>query len=215
MNKVTRHPLGALCAALLLAAALAPACSLPIPAAQQRGERHYYVLDPAREAKTASTPAAQGGKTVLKIRQFTVSPGFESREFVYKVGDQRFESDYYNLLFMQPGPALTQATRAWLTASGLFGNVIEATSQVEETHALEGNLVALYGDYTTGKPQAVVEIQFFLLRETKGNYAVAFQKNYRVQIPLDNGTPPDLASGLQKGLGAILAGLESDLRGVK
>jgi cholesterol transport system auxiliary component len=210
MNTTPRR-FQALAAALACLTLLGAGCSIPLPAARQVAERHYYMLEPARAGAAAQASA----KTILKVRPFSVSPGFDTREFVYKIGDQRFETDYYNLLFMQPGPAVTQTARKWLDASGLFGHVIDSTSQAEETHALEGNLVALYGDYTDPKaPKAVLEMQFFLLKQTKGDYTVAFQKSYRKETPLDSDAPQNLADGMQKSLGAILAALEGDLGGV-
>jgi cholesterol transport system auxiliary component len=206
-----RPSLAAAIASLAVLVVLGASCSIPLPAARPALERHYYMLEPAREGTVAPT----NSKTILKVRPFTVSPGFDTHEFIYKVGDQRFETDYYNLLFMQPGPAVTLASRKWLDASGLFGHVVDSTSQADETHALEGNLVALYGDYSNPQaPKAVLEMQFFLLKENKGDYTVAFQKNYRQETPLSGGTAQNLADGMQKSLGAILASLEGDLKGV-
>jgi len=213
MNSITprRKALTTALTALALLCAIVSGCALPAVISQQRTERQYYMLDPARTAPTIQA----NSKTILKVRPFTVSPGFETHELIYKIGEQRFESDYYNLLFMLPGPAMTLATRKWLDASGLFGHVVDSTSQAEETHNLEGNLVALYGDYSNPQaPKAVLEIQFFLLKETKGDYTVAFQKNYRQETPLEGGTPQNLADGLQKSLGAVLTALEGDLKGV-
>jgi len=198
-------------ALLTLLGAIASGCSLPAVVAQQRTERRYYMVDPARQGE----PDRANAKTTLKVRPFTVSPGFETHELIYKIGDQRFDSDYYNLLFMLPGPAMTQATRKWLDATGLFGHVVDSTSQAEETHALEGNLIGLYGDYTNPQtPKAVVEIQFFLLKENKANFTVIFQKSYRQETPLEGGSAENLANGLQKSLGAVLTALEGDLKGV-
>ncbi|MBF0480523.1 MAG: membrane integrity-associated transporter subunit PqiC [Desulfovibrionaceae bacterium] len=213
MKKISSRQasLAAAFAALILLGAFAPGCSLPGLGSRQHGERRYYMLDPAREAHSVQINA----KTVLKVRPFTVSPGFDTREFIYKVGGQRVETDYYNLLFMQPGQAVAQATRKWLDASGLFGHVVDSTSQIEETHALEGNLVALYGDYSDpGAPKAVLEIQYFLLKQTKDDFTVVFQKNYRRETPFDGSAAQNMAEGLQKSLGEVLTALEADLKGV-
>jgi len=77
---------------------------------------------------------------------------------------------------------------------------------------LEGNIVALYGGYTdAGKPEAVMEIQIFLLDEAGPASPVAFSGNYRAVSALESNSPAALAAGLNDCLQNILKEIERDL----
>lgn len=194
-----------------LAALLCPlffGCSLPkIPAPEKR----FYTLN-AHRGETL-TPTTQ--KSVLKVRPFDISPGFQGRELVYRLGDHEFESDYYNLFFVPPGPAVTQQIRQWLRDGGVFSNVMEEGSIVNADFALEGSVTSLYGDFRDRTaPKAVLEIQVFLLQNNIESYPVIFQKTYRKETPFAfSGTEStELANALNIGLAGILQALEDDVR---
>ncbi len=196
-----------LCALLLCPLFLA-GCSLPhLPAPEKR----YYALN----AKRPETLAPASPKSVLKVRSFDISPGFQARELVYRLGEHEFESDYYNLFFTPPGPAVTQQIRQWLRASGVFSNVMEEGSIVTADFALEGSVTSLYGDFRNkSAPKAVLEVQVFLLENRIESYPVLFQKTYRRETPFAfSGTDStELAGALNQGLADILTELETDLR---
>ena len=183
-------------------------CSLPkIPAPEKR----YFTLNAHRGESLA--PAQR--KSVLKVRPFDISPGFQGRELVYRLGNHEFESDYYNLFFVPPGPAVTQQIRQWLRDCGVFSNVMEEGSIVNADFALEGSVTSLYGDFRDrAAPKAVVEIQIFLLQNSVESYPVLFQKTYRRETPFTfSGTDSaELAKALNAGLTDLLKELEGDLR---
>lgn len=195
--------------AALLCALVLSGCSLPkIPAP----EKHFYTLNAHRGEQLP--PAAR--KSVLKVRPFDISPGFQGRELVYRLGDHEFESDYYNLFFVPPGPAVTQQIRQWLRDCGVFSNVMEEGSIVNADFALEGSVTSLYGDFRDRTaPKAVMEVQVFLLQNSVESYAVLFQKTYRQETPFvfSGADSNALANALNIGLAIILKELEGDLRG--
>ncbi len=172
-------------------------------------------------ALTANRPAVQAqtrDKTVLKVRPLQISPAYQNKELVYRVGDVEVESDYYNTFFVQPALALTQQTTQWIERAGLFGNVVDSTSQMQDTHLLEGMVNALYGDFRDkGHPKAVLEMQFFLLRNKEDKYAVVFQKTYAQAVPFstDFKNAKGLAEAYNTALAAILTELEADLRAAR
>ncbi|MFH1090643.1 MAG: hypothetical protein V1742_03635 [Pseudomonadota bacterium] len=173
--------------------------------------KHFYALDVSRPADAAVKKSGP----ILRIRTFRVSPGFEDKYFVYRSGDSSYESDFYNEFFVPPGAMLTENIRQWLSATGLFQYVLDAPSHVLPDFILEGAVTALYGDFRDLKnPLAVMELQFFLVHNQRSGSPIAFQKNYRLEIPLKGQTPADLVQGWNMALRRILSRLEDDLRGI-
>ncbi|WP_243310644.1 ABC-type transport auxiliary lipoprotein family protein [Fundidesulfovibrio agrisoli] len=203
-----RTPLKALI--LCLAAATLAACAAS-PLSRPAPDRRLFNIS-AQRPETAPAPKAS---TVLKVRPLQINPAFQGKEMVYRLGDSRFDSDYYNTFFTQPAQNLTGQARQWLGRAGLFGNVVDSTSQVADTHLLEGMVNALYGDFTDqGAPKAVLEIQFFLVSNKGEAYTVLFEKDYSRTVAFQPGgnDAAALARAYNTALAEILAELEGDIR---
>ena len=177
-------------------------------------ERKLYNISAQRP--DAATPPRDN--TVLKVRPLQISPAYQGKEMVYRLGDTAYEQDYYNSFFVQPAQNLTQQAQQWLSRAGIFSSVVDSTSQVMDTHLLEGMVNALYGDFRDrSAPVAVLEAQFFLLKNKSDNYTVAFSKSYSKAVPFSAGfkDASGLAEAYNKALAEVLAELERDLRAVK
>ena len=208
---MTRHAL-----LLTLLALLVAGCSAPF-AKQPALERHLYAVIAQRPQAAGQADGAGPLKTVLKVRPFQVSPAYQGKEMVYRLGDTQFETDYYNTFFVAPAPALSQQAEEWLGRSGLFGHVVDSTSQLADTHVLEAVVNAMYGDFRDkAHPKAVLEMQFFVLRNKDERYQVAFSKNYAAAVPFSTefGDASKLAEAYNTALTQILGELERDLRGM-
>jgi hypothetical protein len=133
--------------------------------------------------------------------------------FVYRTGDQTFESDFYNVFWTPPAAMVANTTGKWLRASGLFSAVVDAGSLTPRSYALEGAVAELYGDYRNpGKPAAVMELRFALEDVQRNEPRILFQKDYSLSRPIATATPSALAAGWNQILGEILAALQTDLR---
>ncbi|WP_243439109.1 ABC-type transport auxiliary lipoprotein family protein [Fundidesulfovibrio soli] len=207
-----RTPLKALI--LCLAAATLAACASP-PLSRPAPDRRLFNISAQRPEAAPAPKNAPLAATVLKVRPLQINPAFQGKEMVYRLGDSRFDSDYYNTFFTQPAQNLTGQVRQWLARAGLFGNVVDSTSQVADTHLLEGMVNALYGDFTDkGAPKAVMEAQFFLVANKGDAYTVLFEKDYSrvVAFQPGGGDAAALAQAYNKALAEILAELEADIR---
>jgi len=196
----------------VLTLCLLGACTAPL--SRPAPERKLYNITAQR---LELLPAATD-KSVLKVRPLQVSPAYQGKEMVYRLGETEFESDYYNSFFVQPAQNMTQLTEQWLGRAGIFSNVVDSTSQVMDTHLLEGMVNALYGDYRDrSAPKAVLEVQFFLLKNKNETYGVAFSRSYHKAVPFASGgkDAAPLAAAYNQALAEILGELEKDLRGVK
>ena len=196
---------------ILLLTFLLPGCSLKKAVQQSAPERRHFVLEASR---TASSGAARS-EGVLYVRNVTVSPRYEGAGFVYKRGESEYTTDFYNRFLIPPDLLVTQEVRDWVLAAGLFGQVIQSGSVVTPTHALEGQVNALYGDYSLQPPQAVLEIELFLVEDPLNRAEVVFHERYREEIPLDDRKSESLVLGWNTGLARVLGELERHLGAVK
>ncbi|MFP4396558.1 MAG: hypothetical protein ACLFPY_00575 [Desulfonatronovibrio sp.] len=171
-------------------------------------ERNYYILETLRN----STPVQEAIPASLKIRDFSVSPGFQGKEIIYRRGKSSASADFYNHYFVLPGPMITQISRSWFMDSGLFNTVVPASSTKEADYILEGAITSIYGD--TSRPDkraAVVEINFLLLKNTGFDQEIVFQKKYKSTVKTKGSGTQSLINGLNKGLNNIFTSLETDL----
>ncbi|WP_374444392.1 ABC-type transport auxiliary lipoprotein family protein [Stella sp.] len=189
----------------VLLLAIAAACSSPLdkPPVEQR----FYTLDAPRP-EAAAAPA---DAPVLAVRRFRASPGYEGRELVFATGDGAFRTDFYNVFFAPPAAMIGDEAREWLDRSGLFRAAVASTSQADPHHALEGSLTAIHGDRAAGRHRAVLEVQFLLIDTRAANTPILFQRQYRRERPVADGTAAALAGGLNAALAEILGELEGDL----
>lgn len=197
----------------IAALTLLPACTAPLN--RPAPERRFYSIEAKRPDVTAPAPR---DATVLKVRPAQISPAYQGKEMVYRLDDVRFESDYYNAFFVQPASALTRQIEQWLGRSGVFGHVVDSTSQVRDAFLLEGMVNALYGDFRDkAAPKAVLEAQFFLLASVNESYQVAFSRSYRQEVPVPAGfkDASGLAEAFNAALAATLKELEKDLRAAR
>ncbi|MBI3736175.1 membrane integrity-associated transporter subunit PqiC, partial [Candidatus Sumerlaeota bacterium] len=172
-------------------------------------DKHFFVLDLTHPPVT--NPPARPNR-VLQISPFQISPRYEGQEFVYRTGELRYESDFYNQFFIPPAVIITEEFTRWLAASGLFDRVTNPSDMASPTQILNGSITAIYGDYTEKRPKAILEIQILIHPVSESKGPAYFQRNYRQEIPLKDPSAEALAAGWDEALRAILADLENDLR---
>ena len=172
-------------------------------------EKHYFILD-SSPAEDISSPDT--GK-VLTVRRLRVSPKYEDKGLVYRLGELKYESDFYNEFFISPVSMFTEEIRRRLAGSGLFKHVVDPSSLLDSTYILEGAVTALYGDYRVSTaPKAVMEIQFLILQKTAGSPKIVLQRQYHKEEPLNGSTPDALVKSWNTALNQILTEFENDLK---
>jgi cholesterol transport system auxiliary component len=201
----TRRRFGALptMAALVAATALS-ACSFSRPPL----ERTTYVLSAAREATALPAPKP----VAVKVRAMRAVPLYERKEFLYRVDGERVQSDFYNEFAEAPESMLTAAVIAWLKSAGVFGSVVEPGVPVDAPYALDGSIVALYGDLRDpAKPASEMAVQFYLVKQSGAGPELVYDRVLRSRVDVPAGDPRALAAGHSKALAQILTQLERDL----
>ncbi len=172
-------------------------------------EKHYFILEASRDENISSPDT----DAVLTVRRFRVSPKYEGKGLVYRLKELSYESDFYNEFFISPASMFTEEISKRLAGAGLFKHVVDPSSLLDSTYILEGAVTALYGDYRVSTaPQAVLEMQFFLLQETAASPKIIFQSQYHKKEPLNDNTPDALVKSWNTALNQILTEFETDLK---
>jgi hypothetical protein len=170
--------------------------------------RKFYVLETKPEK---TQPPAEDGP-VIQIQLFKSSPGFSSSEFVYRTGESVFESDSYNAFFTLPADQIRSLTMQWFQESGRTRAVLDRSSRLRPTNIIEGNLVALYGDFRDKEnPRAVIEIDFLVMDIRPIEPRIIFSNSYRESIAIPKSTADALVNGWNEGLRMILTAFEDDI----
>jgi ABC-type uncharacterized transport system auxiliary subunit len=172
-------------------------------------EKQHYVLDTRR----ASSVVASNSANIIELRRFTSNPAFSGKGLINRTGEFEYESDFYNEFLISPAVMITERARNWLSASGVSRRVLDPGSYVDPTHVMEGNVIALYGDFRDrSSPTAVMEIRVFLLETKTGKEPViVFGKTYRSSVSLESEYPGGLVSAFDRCLVEILTDVEQDL----
>ena len=172
-------------------------------------DKRYFVLEVNRNVNRSNPP----GNGVLQIANIRVSPRYEDKGFVYRTSGSSYESDFYNQFLVSPAALLGEELRKGLAQSQIFRHVINASSQLEPTHVLEGVVDALYGDFReSSAPKAVLEMEFFLRKESPSKADIVAARRYAKSIAVNGRSPEALVKGWNEALDAILASLLADLK---
>lgn len=173
-------------------------------------ERTYYLF----EVSEPSNPLTPVQGTTVEVKRFSISPGNEGKEFVYRTTEIQYLSDFYNQFFRPPSVILTEAVTQWLDQAQVFEDVLNPISQALPIYFIEGNVVELYGDYRNqSAAKAVMKIQFYLLKTSDlGDQPnIVFGKTYESEQPIGSATPPNLMNGWNLALEDILDEFLKDL----
>jgi cholesterol transport system auxiliary component len=171
-------------------------------------DRRYYILDATRQGK----PAGVRSDAVLRLRRFEVDAAFSTRQLVYRIEEFRYESDYYNQFLVSPGVMIMTETRDWLEDSGLFARVSATNGRLAAAYTLEGNVRALYADFTNkAGSMGIVEVRFVLLEDANAEGSAVLSRTYRATSPIFVRTAEAVVEAFSRSLQEILAQLENDM----
>ena len=184
-------------AALMFIAAALSACSLPKRPAL---ETSSWMVAPERTA----TPYKPRSDLWLKMGSASTTPPFDGKSLVYRLGDQRYEKDFYNTYSVLPNEMVSNATRQWLNNAQIFSMTVGQGNNFFPYYILQTSIEEFYGDYRV-RPEAVVTIEFFLTATDPQKRNPVIGKNrYTKRVTLKDNTPQALVLGQQEALAQIL-----------
>lgn len=192
------------CATLVLLAITLGACSLPKRPAL---ETTSWMVAPER----TGTPYKPRSDIWLKVGSVSTTPPFDGKSLVYRLGDQRYEKDFYNIYSALPNDMISNATRQWMNNAQVFAMTVGQNNSFFPFYTLQVSVEDFYGDYRE-RPEAVVTMEFFLTvtSATKNNPIIGSNR-YTKRIALRDNSPAALVAGQQEALAQILKQYEVEL----
>jgi uncharacterized lipoprotein YmbA len=180
------------------------ACSLPSSAPLASAS---WMVAPERTA----APLKTRSDLWLKIGSVTVAPPFDAKSLVYRLGDQRYEKDFYNVYTVIPSEMISNAERKWFNQANIFAATVGQGNSFFPYYTLQLSVNEFYGDYRV-KPEAVVSVEFFLTATNAGkNNPLIGANRYSKRVALKDNTPEALALGQQQALAEIFRDYEDQL----
>ena len=184
-------------------------CSACVSLERSYPEIRYFVIAIPDAAERSNAD----GERILSVANLRVSPRYADKNFVYRISESGYETDFYNQFLIAPDLITTEEVRKGLAAAGIFKYVVGASNQLPANYVLEGSVNALYGDFRNlAAPQAVLEMEFFLHNDNGANPGIIMQKRYMKSIPISGRSPDALVKGWNEALNEILMALATDLK---
>ena len=184
-------------AAIIFVMIAVGACSLP---KQSALETTSWMIAPER----TGTPYKPRTDLWLKMGPASTTPPFDGKSLVYRLGDQRYEKDFYNIYSVLPNEMVSNATRQWLNSAQIFSMTVGQGNSFFPYYVLQTSIEEFYGDYRV-RPEAVVTIEFFLTATDPQKRNPVIGKNrYTKRVALKDNTPQALVLGQQEALAQIL-----------
>lgn len=174
--------------------------------------KHYYLLDAA--PKPADPPPAHN--VAIRVTGIEVSAPFSERSLVYRLEQERYESDFYNEYFVAPRSMLTAQLVEWLTVRRVFATTLPPSSSLDAAYSIEGQVTALYGDLRNkAETDAVFSIQIFVTESVSPDRSIVLQRNYSQKVRVPDRSAEAITKGLSDALQQSFSALETDLRALK
>lgn len=175
-------------------------------------EKRYFVLEASQPA-TAANPARE---RILMVANLRVSPRYADKNFVYRLSESGYETDFYHQFLTATDIMVGEEVRRGLSAAQAFKYVIGPSNPLRPDLVLEGSVNALYGDFRNlAAPRAMMEIEFFLHNEDTTKAGIVLHKRYTHSVVIEGRSADALVKGWNGSLNEILAALIADLRAVK
>ncbi len=173
------------------------ACGLP---SRPPIESSSWLVSPTRTG-----PARQPRTDIwLRMGSVSVTTPFDGKSLVYRLGDNRYEKDFYNVYAALPNEMVSNATRQWMNQANIFSMTVGQSTSFSPFYTLQASVEEFYGDYRV-RPEAVVTVEFFLTVTTAGIEKPLIASNrYTKRVALANNTPAALVQGEQEALAEIL-----------
>jgi cholesterol transport system auxiliary component len=173
-------------------------------------ERTYYSI-----SVNAPSEEAPEDSPVLVFRTMSARAPYDGTEFVYHIKPDQWKTDFYHRFLTPPAGMLSAEMETWMEGSGLFSHVVGPGMMIEPGLELQGSLEALYGDYTTEPPEAVIKIRLLLLGRSgnaEAGWKVLLDHTYVGREPLKDRARPTLVAAWKTATQDVLASAVTDLR---
>ncbi len=175
-----------------------PSC---ISIKKEFADKGYYKLEAVlSDLDQESFPKGSG----LLIKEFQISPAFESNTFVYRLDENRYENDFYNEFITSPSRMITDTIRENLYSSPHF-KPIPVNIHGDINFRLKGKIISLYGDYRNPEhPVSVISIRMILEKRLDNKFIVFSNNVYTQKSAISQENPGLLIKAWNKNLHVII-----------
>jgi len=174
--------------------------------------KHYYLLETS--PKPPDGPPAHAA--AIRVTGVEIAAPFSERALVYRLDQERYESDFYNEYFVAPRAMITSKLVEWLTVRRVFATTLPPSSTLDAPYAIEGQVTALYGDLRDkAKTAAVFGMQVFVTDSSNPDKRIMLQRVCAEQMPVPDRSADAISKGLSQALQQCFAEIEADLRALK
>jgi len=140
----------------------------------------------------------------LLVKEFDISPVFDSHAFVCRVGKNEYINDYYNEFINYPAKLVTEKIAETLYGTHFFKSALTNMRQNIDFR-LSGKITRLYGDFqNTDDPKAIIEIRMILEQKRNNIFQTISGKTYLTETPVSSLKPDQLILGWNTGLSKIM-----------
>nr|WP_019626725.1 ABC-type transport auxiliary lipoprotein family protein [Thioalkalivibrio sp. ALJT] len=182
-------------------------------------DRAWFLLE--LPAEPAPRMAAGGEPLAVELGAVRVAPAYTGKGLVYRLGDHRYESDYYNEWFLRPAEQLEQLLRERWTQGGsafeLVDNAEAARAEGRAAVQLHVLVTALYGDLDTARLETTPADtplrgmgRVGLRTQIRGEGYVRLA-HMEAEHGIDRRSAPRLVAALSEATADVLAELEDEL----
>ena len=173
---------------------------------------------PVKNRFTLAAPEAPGtvfnaaGRRTLLLGSVTAAPAYDGRGLVYRLGPDRYESDFYNEFLAPPTRLLAEAAAERLTWGGRRLRVVTAPGLAVADFGLEVHIQDLYGDFRANPPRAVMTLRFILSDLRPAAARAVLDRLYPCERSLpERGEAADLVAAYGLCLADVIEELAQDL----
>jgi hypothetical protein len=174
---------------------------------------------PVKNRFVLALPAAAPGEAVnaagrltLLLGAVTAAPPYDGRALLYRLGPDRYESDFYNEFLAPPTRLLAEAAADRLTLASRLFRVTTVPGLVVADYGLEAHILDIYGDFRQRPPRAVLNLRFTLSDLKPAPPRVALDRFYPCERALpERGGAADLVAAYGLCLTDIMEVLARDL----
>jgi hypothetical protein len=171
---------------------------------------------PEQNQFTISTPRLPGEAGIrsnargLLVRQFDISPEFESNFFIYKVSDNRYTGDYYNKFMVSPARMISDAFKEAVYSS-VFFRAAPASAPSDIRFRLGGKIISLYADIRhPEKPRAVMALRLTLEQHTGTGFVPVINRIFEASQSTAQSGPTALVQAWNHCLARIISDFLKD-----
>lgn len=165
----------------------------------------YYNLS----ADTSSEQSATLSKTAVKLMSTSVNPQFNTTNFVYRTGDNQYQTDSYLQFLTAPYQQIYQYLLNSLSSNDNF-NLISSNSLDTASYTLQTDVDQFYIDYQDKRsPFVNVSMKVTLYKNNKGKFDPVATQSFTDHVDIPSNDPNNIVDAYDKALSDISAQLKT------